>query len=457
MGRGLCGAGRNEKISDAENGLGRGRADHLCGTRNPMGTAEWFGWKNKISSLRHYAPERGLGIRKVPRAIPRSFGQGVEKVLVASVIRFVCHDCGGPVTEAKLFRTLPRVTSDCRPWPAGGRMGSCRSCGLVQTWASPQWRKECIRIYSTYRIYRQSGGKEQAVFGGGAGEPRSVRLVRGLRSVHRLSARGSVLDVGCGNGGFLRAFHEMYPQWGLYGTEFDRRNEQVLQRIPGFVRLYCGSKNPPNGHFDLISLVHVLEHLEHPAHFLAGLLKLARPRAKILIEVPDAKANPFILPVADHISHFDRRSLRTVAEKAGLRVQVLRSDLVPRELTLIATVNPKNSPRRAKPPMAPGWLKPNLQELHGFARKATREARNEPLTVFGSSLGAAWIYGVVKGRVSTFLDEDTARHGGMFLGRRIQGLMKSGKKVLIPLAKKIRKRIAIKLSQLEQDGKKNSP
>lgn len=373
------------------------------------------------------------------------------------MIRFVCHDCGGPVTEAKKFRTLPRVTSDCRPWPAGGRMGSCRSCGLVQTWASPQWRKECTRIYSTYRIYRQSGGKEQAVFGSGAGEPRSARLVRGLRSVHRLSARGSVLDVGCGNGGFLRAFHEQYPQWRLSGTEFDRRNEKELKKIPGFVRLYAKKDRPPTGQFHLISLIHVLEHLEQPSNFLAGLLKLARPGAKVLIEVPDAKANPFILPVADHISHFDWRSLRTVAEKAGLRVEEMRNDLVPRELTLIATVNPKNFRRRIKPPMAPGWLKPNLHELHGFARKATREARNGPLTVFGSSLGAAWIYGVAKGRVSTFLDEDTARHGGIFLGRRIQGLMKSGKKVLIPLAKKIRKQIATKLSQLEQNGKKTSP
>jgi len=361
--------------------------------------------------------------------------------------RMLCHDCGGRLTEAKPFRKLPRVTSDCRPWPVGGRMGRCRSCGLVQTWASPHWRKECDRIYSTYRIYRQSGGKEQAVFGGGAVEPRSARIVRGLRSVHRLPNHGNLLDVGCGNGGFLRAFHEKYPQWRLHGTEYDRRNEKELKKIPGFARLYSGKVKPLAGHFHLISLIHVLEHLENPSAFLTGLVDLALPGAKILIEVPDAEANPFILPVADHVSHFDRRSLRRIAEKAELEVELLRNDLVPRELTLIATLNPKNFRRRAKTLAALGWLKRNLHELKEFARKATREARNGPLTVFGSSLGAAWIYGVAKGRVRAFLDEDAVRHGRIFLGRRIQGLAGGGGKVVIPLAGKIRKSVAFKLRQ----------
>lgn len=326
-------------------------------------------------------------------------------------------------------------------------MGSCRSCGLVQTWASPHWRKECDRIYSTYRIYRQSGGREQAVFGGGAVEPRSARIVRGLRSVHRLPNHGNLLDVGCGNGGFLRAFQEKYPQWRLYGTEFDRRNEKELKKIPGFVRLYPKKDRPPSGQFHLISLIHVLEHLERPSNFLAGLMDLASPGAKVLIEVPDAEANPFILPVADHVSHFDRRSLRRIAEKAGLEVELLRNDLVPRELTLIAAPKPKNLRKRLKSLAASGWLMRNLRELQGFASKATQEARNGSLTVFGSSLGAAWIYGVLKGRVRAFLDEDAVRHGRIFLGRRIQGLAGGGGKVVIPLAGKIRKSVAFKLRQ----------
>jgi SAM-dependent methyltransferase len=253
------------------------------------------------------------------------------------------------------------------------------------------------------------------------------------------------LDVGCGNGGFLRAFHEKYPQWRLYGTEFDRRNENVLKKIPGFVRLYAEKNRPPSGQFHLISMVHVLEHLERPSNFLAGLVNLAFPGAKFLIEVPDAESNPFILPVADHVSHFDRRSLRKIAEKAGLEVELLRKDLVLRELTLIAVPKQKNLRRRLWSLAAPGWLKRNLDELQGFARKATQEARNGSLTVFGSSLGAAWTYGVVKGRVRFFLDEDVFRHGRAFLGREIQGLADGGARVVLPLAQQMKARVASKL------------
>ena len=363
--------------------------------------------------------------------------------------RMSCHDCGGFLVEAKSFRKLPRVTSDCRPWPAGGRIGSCRSCGLVQTWASPGWRKECVRIYSTYRIYRQSGGKEQAVFRGGAGEPRSARIVRGLGAAYGIASRGNLLDVGCGNGGFLRAFHARHPRWRLCGTEFDRRNEMVLKKIPSFARLYCGKHTPPPGQFDLISLVHVLEHLENPSGYLAGLRQLARPGAKIVIEVPDAEANPFILPVADHVSHFDRRSLRTVVEKAGLKVEFLRNDLVPRELTLVAKLALRKGVVPRKRPLVPPWLRRNLSELGAFARLARREARRASLTVFGSSLGAAWIYGVTRGRVKEFLDEDTDRQGRRFLGRPIRlPAWGCGRVILVPLALKVRSVVTGKLGSL---------
>jgi SAM-dependent methyltransferase len=264
-----------------------------------------------------------------------------------------------------------------------------------------------------------------------------------------MASRGNLLDVGCGNGGFLRAFRARNPRWRLCGTEFDRRNEKVLKKIPGFVRLYCGKHMPPPGQFDLISLVHVLEHLENPSGYLAGLRQLSRPGAKFVIEVPDAEANPFILPVADHVSHFDRRSLRTIVEKAGLKVEFLRNDLVPRELTLVAKLALRKGVVPRKRPLVPPWLRRNLSELGAFARLARREARRAPLTVFGSSLGAAWIYGVTRGRVKEFLDEDTDRQGRRFLGRPIRlPAWGCGRVVLVPLALKVRSVVTGKLGSL---------
>ena len=352
-----------------------------------------------------------------------------------------CHNCGGTLRELSLYRKLPRVTSDCRPWPSGGRMGICSGCDLVQAILSPSWDAECRKIYSTYRIYRQSGGAEQAVFSGGEGRPRSQKIVRWLKQRGRLPIRGQVLDVGCGNGGFLRAMRREFPRWGLSGTEFDRRNEKVLRRIAGFRKLYDRRGSPPAESFDLISLVHVLEHMAAPSEYLASLRPLALPGARVLIQVPNAERNPFILPVADHASHFSRSSLRRVAEKAGIRVRSVRHDVVAREITLLGEWygKDKSGVHGSVNPGGRKWAEKNLGFLGRMSDGAKREAKKENLVVFGSSLGAAWIYGITRGRIKTFLDEDPARQGRKHLGIPIvRPGIGQGRGVLVPLAGKTR-------------------
>lgn len=348
-----------------------------------------------------------------------------------------CHNCGGTLRELPLFRKLSRVTSDCRPWRSGGGMGVCSACDLVQAILSPSWNAECRKIYSTYHIYRQSGGAEQAVFTGGQGTPRSKKIVDWLKRHARLPLRGQVLDVGCGNGGFLRALRAEFPRWGLSGTEFDRRNEKALKKISGFRKLYDSRSTPPEASFDLISLVHVLEHMAAPSEYLKGLNSLARPGARVLIQVPDAERNPFILPVADHASHFSQSSLRRVAERAGIRVKSVRHDVVTRELTLLGKWGGKKKAERHRLGSHGGkkWAEKNLGLLKRISDEAQREAKKGKLVVFGSSLGAAWVHGITRGRVDTFLDEDRVRHGRKHLGVPIiRPGMGQGRRVLVPLA-----------------------
>lgn len=355
-----------------------------------------------------------------------------------------CHNCGGTLRELTLFRKLARVTSDCRPWPSGGRMGVCSACDLVQAILSPSWGRECRKIYSTYHIYRQSGGAEQAVFRGGQGAPRSQKIVDWLKRQARLPMRGQVLDVGCGNGGFLRALRGEFSRWGFSGTEFDRRNEKALKKIRGFRKLYDSRSTPPAASYDLISLVHVLEHMAGPSEYLKSLRPLARPGARVLIQVPDAERNPFILPVADHASHFSRKSLRQVAERAGLRVKSVRHDVVARELTLFGEWlgTKKAEGHRSGKRGGRKWAEKNLSLLKRMSEEAQREAKKRKLVVFGSSLGAAWIHGITRGGVETFLDEDRARHGRKHLGVPIvRPGMGQGRGVLVPLAGKTRRSV----------------
>src|SRR5579862_6143909 len=90
-----------------------------------------------------------------------------------------CKICEqGPLDEVAAYRALPRVTSDCKPWPTGGRIAVCMACGAVQKFADQRWFDEARDIYGDYEIYHQSAGVEQEVFDpvSGSSSRRSRRL-----------------------------------------------------------------------------------------------------------------------------------------------------------------------------------------------------------------------------------------------------------------------------------------
>ena len=56
-----------------------------------------------------------------------------------------CHACA--VSDLELapdYSRFDRVTSDCKPWPPGGELARCRSCGFVQTIVTPQFARGII-------------------------------------------------------------------------------------------------------------------------------------------------------------------------------------------------------------------------------------------------------------------------------------------------------------------------
>ena len=136
-----------------------------------------------------------LSTREPPRTMP-------------SAVEGSCHVCGAPMLrEVGSVAALPRVSSDCKPVPAGGRLCQCAGCGALQRPVTPQFLKEIADIYAGYDVYYQSGGLEQLVWDAATSTTlrRSELLCRRLAETGLLPGSGRVLDVGCGNGAFLAA------------------------------------------------------------------------------------------------------------------------------------------------------------------------------------------------------------------------------------------------------------
>jgi 2-polyprenyl-3-methyl-5-hydroxy-6-metoxy-1,4-benzoquinol methylase len=353
--------------------------------------------------------------------------------------------------EIPEFRALPRVTSDCLPFRAGGRLLTCPACGAAQARADEQWLSEIGEIYRSYYAYHQSDGIEQCVSDPATGQlsPRSEVLVGRLLHLDGAPPGGKVLDVGCGTGATLRAFAQR-DGWRLCGLELDDRNLRFLSPLRNFDRLYTCSPAEVPEQFTLITLVHALEHFPDPLPVLQSLSGKIAPGGRLFVEVPNAEANPFDYVIADHMTHFSPATLAVLLERAGFEVEVLATDWVAKELSLVARL--RGSGETAAAPANGGDTRPGvmariewLSGLLQWAREAGSEDR--PLGLFGSSIAATWLCGALGPRISFFVDEDPNRAGRRHLDRPILAPSQApdGSIVLLAMAPQPAIRIAERL------------
>lgn len=149
------------------------------------------------------------------------------------------------------------------------------------------------------------------------------------------------LDVGCSAGKLLEFFMQTYGSQvvGIEPGEAYRREDQRrgVNVYPSLEELERSGPGP----FDLISLIHVLEHIPNPVQYLSHLRqKLMRTDGWLLLEVPNLYAHD-CFEVA-HLTSFSAHTLSQVVKQAGFEIVKLkkhgapRSRLLPLYLTLLA-------------------------------------------------------------------------------------------------------------------------
>ena len=318
--------------------------------------------------------------------------------------------------EFSEFSVLPRVTSDCRPFRSGGRLLVCKNCSVVQKVPDEIWLADIARIYASYDMYRQGGGAEQSVLDPASNRfvLRSDLIVRHLESRLGLRKGARVLDVGCGTGVTLEAFARTAIGLRLFGLEHDTRNLPRLSRITGFEELFLGSIRDVPIDFELVTLVHALEHFPNPAVALASSAERLGDDGALFVQVVNSPENPFDLVIADHMAHFSAASLRDFAVRQNLHVVSLDTNVIRRELAMIATRHSTMSARSKAASAGDGatFAARNLDWLSAVLDEAKLAAtRYASFGLFGSSIAATWLADALGDRVRFFVDEDPARVG----------------------------------------------
>jgi SAM-dependent methyltransferase len=357
--------------------------------------------------------------------------------------------------EVEKYRAFPRVTSDSKPWPPGGSLSICDDCGGLQKVADPKWLGEIEQIYAHYEIYHQSEGAEQPVFeiGNSVGIPRSRKLIKHLLDSLELRQSGQLLDFGCGTGVALRNFAELLPEWRLFGAELSERSLPALRGIPGFEKLYtCPTAEIPE-RFDLITLIHSLEHVLQPVATLADLRGRIDEDGYAFVEVPDCNRTPYDLVIADHLTHFTLSTLRFAAERAGYRTDMITDALLTKELSWLGRPSTQTTPTmRPDPQLAKGLVFHHLEWLSDQILDAKRVAADSHrFGIFGTSISATWLHGTLPGAASFFVDEDPGRINRTHMGLPILApdQVPADAHVFIPLIPAAAESVASRLAGLQ--------
>jgi SAM-dependent methyltransferase len=136
-------------------------------------------------------------------------------------------------------------------------------------------------------------------------------------------ARGYVVDVGCGNGTFLKALCRVWPECRALGVDPALPADEV--HADGRVRLIKGVFSPQllDDAPSLFVSRHVLEHMPRPVDFVRELRDAIgdTSRAPLFVEVPDLEwileHRAFWDFCYEHCNYFTNTTLSAVLSRAG--------------------------------------------------------------------------------------------------------------------------------------------
>lgn len=161
---------------------------------------------------------------------------------------------------------------------------ACDACGFHFT--NPQPSEEELGAYYESEDYVSHSDSSKGVVNWMYQKVRSFTLKKKLALVNRLSAKGNLLDVGCGTGYFLATCKN--DGWKTTGIEPSAQARKVAHDQHGLDVFDEPQLNQlPEHSFDVISLWHVLEHVPHLQQRVEELRRLLKPGGVLIIAVPN--------------------------------------------------------------------------------------------------------------------------------------------------------------------------
>lgn len=148
------------------------------------------------------------------------------------------------------------------------------------------------------------------------------------KEILKLKNSGNILDIGCSGGKFLASFKK---GWRKFGLEINSSMVKRLKKTLPEAKIYRNSieqQSLPVNFFDIISLWHVLEHINNPRIVFKKIHSSLNTQGILVIEVPNGESLWFkifrqswqMLIPPQHLYFYTQKSLTELLQKNGFKI-----------------------------------------------------------------------------------------------------------------------------------------
>jgi 2-polyprenyl-3-methyl-5-hydroxy-6-metoxy-1,4-benzoquinol methylase len=201
----------------------------------------------------------------------------------------------------------------------------CLNCGLLYTMPRPD-KDNIGDYYKSEEYYSHQENKKGFI-------PKVYERVKktNLKHKYQLASKGinvgTLLDIGCGVGDFLHTAET--HGWDCLGVEPSEDAKAIAQkRMKGKIISSEELETLSDGSFDLITMWHVLEHVDDLKWQIAQLQRLVKSSGRVVIALPNYKSYDgqyykelwAAYDVPRHLNHFNRNTLTKMFKTSGLEL-----------------------------------------------------------------------------------------------------------------------------------------
>jgi 2-polyprenyl-3-methyl-5-hydroxy-6-metoxy-1,4-benzoquinol methylase len=204
-------------------------------------------------------------------------------------------------------------------------MVTCHECG--QVYANPRYAIPRRFLFLQYWSWKDTADPDRrSRIHSRENLEQNILPKLELLNKHGFNGNGkSLLDVGCGTGAFMIAAHDrgfsvhgIEPGWHSSRYGWKHHSLRITNTTLEKFRL--------DEHFDVVTSLHVIEHVPNPPEFVNHLMRLVKPDGIIIIATPnlgceyarDLGVKWEAVGPADHLLLFDSDTLERLLLKSGL-------------------------------------------------------------------------------------------------------------------------------------------